>query len=135
MYTDDTILLFGEFKFFKLCRVPANYLLNMFKDNRCPNREIREYIKENFEKLVMRSKGLIEDPPLIIPCTKHVYATQKIAKAELKRIRESKGDHKKPIRTYECPSCSGWHLTSWTWEEWKEEEERGKGLKNSRGIE
>lgn len=45
-------------------------------------------------------------------CAKITYPNKVEAKFELKNIRECKQKHKKPIRAYECPICSGWHLTS-----------------------
>jgi hypothetical protein len=39
------------------------------------------------------------------------FSSQAAAQAALQRINPSKKSGK-PIRTYKCPVCSGWHLTS-----------------------
>ena len=47
-------------------------------------------------------------------CVKRRYRDEATAELALARIREA-GDarEKTPQRTYRCPRCRGWHLTSW----------------------
>ena len=47
-------------------------------------------------------------------CVKRRYRDEATAELALTRIREA-GDarEKTPQRTYRCPRCRGWHLTSW----------------------
>lgn len=56
-------------------------------------------------------------------CPKKTFATKKMAmEAIVKNPRKDKNgeERKRPIRAYECRNCSGWHLTSKTVEEYKE---------------
>ena len=39
------------------------------------------------------------------------FATQALAKRELKRIRRQPQEKEKPIRVYECEKCGYWHLS------------------------
>lgn len=56
---------------------------------------------------------------------KFVFASEKIAKQELKRIRQlyankkEKEEKKIPVRAYYCEVCGGWHLTSISIEQYK----------------
>ena len=126
MYTDDTILTWGKHKITKLCRVPADYLLRLYNNNNHPDKELIKYIGDNMEKIIARKEGKLESPPLdldfkfagkrvevVCPDTgKIIFFSEKEAKKELGRIKNTKHEHKKPIRTYECIKCGGWHLTS-----------------------
>lgn len=52
-------------------------------------------------------------------CHKYTYVSKKEADYILDRIAEKPQSHKKPVRSYECPKCGGWHHTSMTLEEFK----------------
>lgn len=122
-YSDSSILLSGKYRFVRLDKIPAEYLLNIYfkgnKKNKYPDRELIEYIKNNLQKLQKRQEtGEIEATPEIL-CEKICFPSKGDARRELKRIRERTQEHKKPIRVYECEKCSGWHLTSLPYEEWK----------------
>ena len=112
MYEDDTILTRGKYKFTALCRVPPEYLLNLYAKKNKANPELYEYIEKNLSLIKSRAIGALEIPELQIVCKKIVYSSEKVAKAELKRISEMKNDHKIPIRSYCCEVCGGFHLTS-----------------------
>ena len=112
MYTDDTILTKGKYKFTALCRVPPEYLLNLHAKKNKANPELYEYIEKNLSRIKARAIGTLEIPELHIVCKKIVYSTENAAKAELKRIGDMKNDHKIPIRSYFCEVCGGFHLTS-----------------------
>lgn len=123
-YTDNTILTKGKYKFTKLCRVPPQYLIDLFNHGDKADPELYEYVKENSIQILLRLNGKIKTPKLVI-CQKITFPTQKDAKKELKRISETKSKIK-PQREYECEKCGGWHLTSETIEEFKEKVEQFK---------
>ena len=110
MYTDDTLLTFGTYKYMKLSRVPSDYLLKFLKDK--SNLDLYNYVNENEEKLILRKNGVIKTEPLTFPCEKHAFCSEKAAKDALNKISPLRQNHKKPIRSYECNICGGWHLTS-----------------------
>ena len=112
MYEDDTILTRGKYKFTALCRVPPEYLLNLYAKKNKANPELYEYIERNLKLIKARAIGALEIPELQIVCKKIVYSSEKVAKAELNRISEIKNDHKIPIRSYHCEVCGGFHLSS-----------------------
>ncbi len=137
MYTDDTILTFGKYKFIKLCRVPADYLLAFHKqynpNHKKANKELFEYIENNLEKIKARQEGKIISPPLEIgykttgrfvqlvckDSNKIIFPSEKDAKHEIRRIQNLEQENKKPVRAYECEKCGGWHLTSISFERWE----------------
>lgn len=131
MFTDDTLLTFGKYKFVRLCRVPPEYLLNLYENrsqsarevlltaSQQQGKELMDYIVANLEKIQARQRGEIEAPELELVCEKVQYPTQKAAKAELKRIAAREQQHRKPTRTYECGKCGAWHLTSMPMERWE----------------
>ncbi|MGZ4056367.1 MAG: hypothetical protein ACXVDZ_18260 [Bacteroidia bacterium] len=119
MYTDETLLTFGKHKFVRLCRVPADYLLNIYKDKNCQDKELLLYIENNLNKIKARQEGKIVVPELKKVCEKITYISEKDAKHEIKKIREKEQEHKKPVRSYGCEKCGGWHLTSIPFEEWE----------------
>jgi hypothetical protein len=47
-----------------------------------------------------------------IVCIKRRYQDEASAGQVLGNIHLTSGTHKKPVRVYPCPYCSGWHLTS-----------------------
>jgi uncharacterized protein (DUF3820 family) len=118
MYTDTTVLSYGKYKFTALCRIPVDYLFLLY-NNGVQDQELKEYIEQNMERLMMRKEGLIQPPALKFPCDKWTYITEKEAKKVLAEIRKVDQRHKKPVRAYECDKCGGWHLTSLTLEEYE----------------
>lgn len=119
MYTDDTLLTFGKHRFTKLCRVPADYLYSVYKNKSYQNNELKEYIINNLENIILRMEGILQPPPLDFPCEKISYSKEKDAKQVLQKITVLEQIHKKPIRVYECEKCGQWHLTSLSIEEWE----------------
>lgn len=127
-YTDDTLYpMHKEYMTTPLCRMPANFLLNQAARNGGIPNELRKYIMLNFSRLLEREAYEFEHPPVLpkkqqvhakikerveFICDKRTYATEKLARERLKKIRDVEQEEKKPIRVYECPLCSGWHLTS-----------------------
>lgn len=124
VYTDHTTLCNGKYKFYKLHEVPVDYLINIYENLKgSTDKALAAYVEKNIDRIKARKEGL---PFIVEPivekevCTKKYYPTKGEARKALKIIRESQGDHKKPIRSYECEKCSGWHHTSLTIEEWKQ---------------
>lgn len=114
MYTDNTILTYGKYKFNRLGDISFEYLLRVFKDKSIKDEQLLAYIKRKIdgEKIQKANEAQL--------CDKLYYCSKKVAKEHLKIIAKQKNKNgiKKPIRAYECPKCSGWHLTSLTLEEY-----------------
>lgn len=110
-YTDNTVLAHGKYKFTSLCRIPPEYLLSLHNNKQFHDQALVTYVANNLEKIKARRDGSMPTPELERVCTKIAF-TKSDAKKELKRIRDTSQDHKKPIRSYECDKCGWWHLTS-----------------------
>ncbi len=109
--TGDTLFPFGEYRFTRMKNVPAEHLLK-YSGRKAPIPErFRKYIRENIAAIKTVAE-FGESKHLELPCKKLVYINESIAKQALNVISKKEQDHKKPIRTYECPICGGWHLTS-----------------------
>lgn len=132
MYTDNTLLTWGPHKFTKLCRVPAEYLMDLYT-KKIHDKQLTQYIKDNIEKIRLRFEGKISAPELdlsfkvtktgiqlVCPDTeKIIFPSEKEAKKEIKRISFMEQKQKKPQRAYECTTCGGWHLTSISFDDWQ----------------
>jgi hypothetical protein len=124
MYTDNSMLTTGKYKYISLCRVPPEYLLEIFKNKKHPNKELLEYIENNMEKIKGRLIGEIPIPELVLPCEKIMYPSEKAAKTEIRRIEKLEQENKKPVRAYECEKCGAWHLTSIPFEKWEKKKDK-----------
>jgi len=110
MYTDDTILTFGKYKFMRLGNVPKEYLISLKNNGGSHIPELREYLNANYEAILQRvDKDIIAELPV---CDKITFPNETEAKFKLRSIRSKNQKHQKPIRVYECHKCWGWHLTS-----------------------
>ena len=104
----------------RIDKLPSNYVLSIKNNFKHLRPEIWEYAEANKELLIhLGEKPITSEVEEPIKCTKLQYHSQAFAKSELKRIRETIGNHKKPIRAYECDICSAWHLTSMEMETYK----------------
>ncbi len=112
MYSDKTLLITGKYKFVSLGRVPAQWLLDIYKKGTHADYELFEYIVANLDKIKARNTGSSAVEPIKLTCDKFMYATESIARAHLRGIKNTEQEHKKPNRAYECRKCGGWHLTS-----------------------
>ncbi|MDI9882416.1 hypothetical protein [Flectobacillus longus] len=112
MYTDQTLLTFGKYKFTQLCRVPPEYLLRIHQAKSYFNAELKEYIINNLERIIQRRDGIILTPIVYFPCKKVIYISKKEANRFLESIKYIGQNHKKPVRAYECDKCGYWHITS-----------------------
>jgi capsule polysaccharide modification protein KpsS len=130
VYTDHTTLSSGKYKFYKLHEVPAEYLLNIFSNlTGCVDKSLAEYAEKNIDRIKAKADGfpfIVEAQVEVERCTKIQYMSKKVAREALQKIRDAPGDHKKPIRSYECEKCSAWHLTSVPIEVWKENQQMHK---------
>lgn len=115
MYTDNTILTWGKYKFTSLKNVPASWLLANHKNNSLHDKELLEYISNNLDRLKELHEKGFTPPEVKMPCTKYQYASEEEAKKHLREIRK-KGkqspSHVLPVRAYNCPICKFYHLTS-----------------------
>ncbi len=119
MYNDDTILIAGKYKFTKLIRVPAEYLLKVYSSGNKSDKELFEYVQNNLETIIARKEGRIPTSHLKPLCDKQAYVSKKVANLHLSVISKKEQDHKKPVRSYECDKCGAWHVTSIPYEHWE----------------
>lgn len=148
-YNDNSILTSGPYAFTSLKRIPAKWLLNIYnldktskypprrKGGRHPDRKLIEYIERNLEAIKEREFKPVEEVAglghkrrgkngIQLTCEatgKLLYASEKDAKKDLRAAQQSSSE-KKPIRSYECEHCSGWHLTSIPYKKWKGEKKK-----------
>ena len=137
MYTLDIKLSFGKYRFTKIKDVPIKYLLSFYKSyynsSDYRHKKLIEYIESNQEilkqikpkKEIIHPKGIgykIIGSHVKLICessNKIIFISEKEAKFEINRIRDLEQENKKPIRAYECEKCSGWHLTSISFEQYE----------------
>ena len=118
MYTDNTMLTYGKYRFVSLSQVPASYLLKIYTTDNKTDLELYAYVCYNIERIKARPQVPFIKKPLPSRCNKISYCSEKEAKFHLKQIAEREQDHRKPTRAYECSTCGGWHLTAIPYEKW-----------------
>ena len=118
MYTDNTPISWGKYKFTALRRIPAKWLLGKHKSTGIHDQELVQWVADNFDRLkereeIEKSAGFPEQ--ITNPCTKYQYSSQEQAEKHLRQII-SKGqqynNHVLPSRAYKCDKCPFYHLTS-----------------------
>ena len=119
MYSDDTILTKGKYKFTAIGRVPAAYLINIYNKKNKSDAELYAYVEKNLQSIENRLVTGQVSLPLSLPCKKVAFFSEKAAKEALSDISNSNDDHVIPIRSYHCEICGGFHLTSWSIEDYK----------------
>jgi hypothetical protein len=123
MYTDETILSYGRYKDKMLKDIPREYFINVYKSAGEEHAVLKQYVDANKEKypelaiFFLRNNAV---PPVTFICNKRTYPTRKAAMDSIVKPT-SKPKRPVPIRAYECPECSGWHLTSKEIEKFKTE--------------
>jgi hypothetical protein len=102
-------------------KLPANYLLSSQGNYKHSRPEVWQFIEDNKELLLtLGDKPMVEEVQVqTSDCAKTKYYSEKFAKEQLNKIINSKGEHKKPVRAYECEYCGQWHLTSMPLSEYK----------------
>jgi hypothetical protein len=112
MYTDETVLTYGKYKGKMLKEIPDEYFINVCTTGGEEQAELKKYIEANINRFVAVSLfALKKSPPIDFICLKRTYATKKAAMDSI--VKPTSKSHKPvPIRAYECPECSGWHLSS-----------------------
>lgn len=115
MYTEDTVLSYGKYKGKMIKDIPKDYMINVHITGGEEHAELKKYIEANLDKYPglpflswFNKKSYVM---VTLKCTKRTYPTKKSAMDSIVKPK-SKTDKKAPIRAYECPICSGWHLTS-----------------------
>ncbi len=137
IYTDNSVLAKGKYRYIKLSKIPADYFLNIYfkenKNGKYPDKALIEYITKNMNSILDRIDKEPEEFDDIIgyknvgkfvqlicmPTGKRIFISEKDAKLEIRRIQGLEQDGKKPERSYECEKCGGWHITSIPHEEWE----------------
>lgn len=113
MITDDSQLLFGKsYRFYRMIDVPDEHLAKIWGSTR-DNKPLYAYITQRLNQPRVT-------PTPVVTCDKFVYHNKKAANFELAKIRDQQQNHRKPVRSYECDLCGGWHLTSMSIERFKE---------------
>jgi uncharacterized protein (DUF3820 family)/uncharacterized protein YlaI len=115
MYTDETVLDYGKYKGKMLKDIPKDYFVNVYISGGDEHAKLKMYIEANLQKF----PGLTtiawfnkkQDVMVEFKCNKRTYPTKKSAMDSIV-IPKTKSNRPVPIRAYECPECSGWHLTS-----------------------
>lgn len=108
-YSLETPMPYGKYKFTKIVEVPYDYLQRFSTSMK--DCELKRFLVENIKRIeeIQIAKLFPKGNNF---CDKALFATKKIANA---RIREIQGTHSKtglkPIRSYYCDTCGGWHLT------------------------
>jgi hypothetical protein len=115
MYTDETKLKYGKYRNTMIKDIPKEYLVNAFKTGGNEHDELKGYIESNIElfpglAMVAWVKKKM-NCQITYKCAKRTFPTKKDAMDSIVKPK-SKTNKPIPIRAYECPECSGWHLTS-----------------------
>jgi uncharacterized protein (DUF3820 family) len=114
MYTDETVLDYGKYKGKKLKDIPRQYFVNTYRSGGDDHAALKEYIEVNKDKFPALTILFLKNsaaPPVTFICNKRTYPTKRAAMDSI--VKPTSAPKKPvPIRAYECPECSGWHLTS-----------------------
>lgn len=131
VYTEESIISVGKYKFTRIKNIPAEYLLKVYKNKGYPDKELLLYVENNIEHIKNKQENNIIDKKTFL-CNKIVYPTKAEAQYVLREIRKSGQTHKKPIRAYECEYCGGWHHTSQPNRKWLIKNKPGTGNPNKK---
>lgn len=124
MYSKESLMSWGKYKLQKLVDIPSKYFLVLYGSNQLDrDPPLKEYVEYNID--IFRSQENISPPHVptqivYFICEKKTFPTKRDAQQSLKKIRSVGIKGEKPMRAYECPDCSGWHLTSMPYETFKE---------------
>lgn len=118
-YNDNSLMMFGKYKFVALSRVPATYLLRLYANRNHPDKKLLKYIGDNILDIRSRLYRGERKEKVNFTCDKFIYLTESEAKIALNSMDRHGEDAKIPVRAYECDKCTGWHLTSIPLHEYK----------------
>jgi len=132
MYTPETRLDFGKYKTLQLKYASPHYLMELYRnvDVIKDKPELKEYIETYYpEVLVKKPLPVLSTPKVKLAskidsrfsgflCTKRAFPTKKDAMDSIVKPPKRRNG-KAPLRAYECPKCSQWHLTSKSVEEYR----------------
>ena len=120
MYSDETIILFGKYKGYKLKSLPKDYLLQIYT-NKALDSRLLTYIKDNMDRIKSRTNEIGSKFEVLSSkeirssytgCSKIGYINKKEANFSLRNIQQNAKTDKVPVRSYECEICGAWHHTS-----------------------
>lgn len=109
-YTDETRIAWGKNKMTALKNIDPAYLLRIYNARNRTDAALFRYVSLNLDRIKERQR--IENPPREKPCKKTAYPTKKAANQHLRIIKQISTRPLIPSRSYECPKCGMWHLTS-----------------------
>lgn len=113
MYTDETILDYGGYKNTRIKDIPKIYLINVYRSGGKEHEKLIEYIQANIEKFPILALYVKKGGPVVtFKCDKRTFPTKKDAMESIVKPKTKTKNKSAPIRAYECPDCSMWHLTS-----------------------
>lgn len=121
MMTDDWTMPIGKYVNHRLGDISDDYLIQLYKNKGYVTEGLKIYIENRIPADLLKTKKQTkgeskEKVELAVPkltCKKAVFLTKDEARKSLQRIRRrGKKRDKQPIRSYECPECGYWHLTS-----------------------
>jgi len=129
MYSDNTILPYGKYKFMRLCHLPSDYLLRVYSNPCQHDRELHAYIAAHLEKIRAEVGCKIPYKAFKKVCEKRAFSCERSARSALKTVHHHSKEQKKPVRCYKCIECEAWHLTSMPYGNWKRTQ---SGFRNAR---
>lgn len=114
MYTEDTVLDYGGYKNTRIKDLPSIYMINVYRSGGKEHEKLIEYIQANIEKFPILALYAKKGGKAIVTfkCDKRTFPTKKDAMESIVKPPTKTRNKPIPIRAYECPICSGYHLTS-----------------------
>lgn len=109
-WTLDSIMPFGKYKKCRIKEVPSWHLIEFLDGKTLPDLKFGRFLKSIEHLIRSEDWGKRKEEE----CPKVYFLSRQEANKRLKHIQMN-GDwisEKKPIRSYECPKCGFWHLTS-----------------------
>jgi len=113
MYTENTVLSYGAYRNKMIKDVPPNYLINVYRSGGKEHEKLIEWVQANIEKFPILALYAKKGGPIVtFKCDKRTFPTKKDAMESIVKPKTKTKNKPIPLRAYECPECSMWHLTS-----------------------